>query len=248
MRYFIKEDDIERELIDVCLNELGYNNHFNCYTADHLHRSSERGVLNLDVLRREVKRINASATDRPQGFDDTDVNTAVAALNDIDLHSDPASLNATILSRIINGFKINVLQANGKREQRTIQYIDWGNPTSNQFDVVNQLWIQGDVYRLRPDVIIYVNGIPLITIELKDSNIPVKQAFDDNLTRYKAAIPQLMAYNAVLVASNGLHTRVGATFAKWAFFAPWFRASEDDKINKQEIENEKISLDVMARC
>lgn len=247
MRYFIKEDDIERELIDVCLNELDYNNHFNCYVTDHLHRSSERGVLNLDVLRREVKRINASATDRPQGFDDSDVNTAVAALNDIDLHSDPASLNATILSRIINGFKINVLQANGKREQRTIQYIDWGNPTSNQFDVVNQLWIQGDVYRLRPDVIIYVNGIPLITIELKDSNIPVKQAFDDNLTRYKAAIPQLMAYNAVLVASNGLHTRVGATFAKWAFFAPWFRASEDDKINKQEIENEKISLDVMAR-
>lgn len=131
MRYFIKEDDIERELIDVCLNELGYNNHFNCYVTDHLHRSSERGVLNLDVLRREVKRINASATDRLQGFDDADVNTAISALNDIDLHSDPASLNATILTRIMSGFKMPVLQSNGKREPRTVQFIDWENPTSN---------------------------------------------------------------------------------------------------------------------
>lgn len=248
MRYYIKEDDIERELIDVCCNELHYDNHFNCYTTDYLHRGSEREVLNLDVLRREVKRINASLTDRPGGLDESDVEKAVSALKDLDLYIDPAARNARILSLIINGYRnMPVLQADGKREPRTLQYIDWNNPTSNQFDIVNQLWIQGEVYRLRPDVIIYVNGIPLITIELKDSNIPVKQAYSDNLTRYKSAIPQLMAYNAVLVASNGLHTRVGATYADWTFFAPWFRASEEEKINKEEIENEKISLDVMAR-
>ncbi len=247
MRYYIKEDDIERELIDVCRNELRYDNHFNCYTTDHLHRGSEREVLNLDILRREVKRINASLTDRPGGFDDSDVDKAVAAIRDLDLYTDPAALNARILSLIINGYRMPVLQADGKRELRTVQYIEWNDPTSNQFDVVNQLWIQGEVYRLRPDVIIYVNGIPLITIELKDSNIPVKQAYSDNLTRYKSAIPQLMAYNAVLVASNGRHTRVGATYADWTYFAPWFRASEEEKINKEEIENEKISLDVMSR-
>lgn len=247
MRYFIKEDDIERELIDICINELKYDNHFNCYSEDHLHRSSEREVINVDVLRTEIKRINRNETNRAEGLDESDVNKAISALTDIDFHSDPKVINARLLSLIINGVKVQVLQANGHREQRTLQYIDWKDANSSQFDIVNQLWIQGDVYRLRPDVIIYVNGLPLITIELKDSNIPVKNAFDDNLTRYKAAIPKLMAYNAVLVASNARHTRVGATYADWTYFSPWFRNSEEDKINKEEIENDKISLDVMAR-
>lgn len=247
MRYFIKEDDIEKELIDVCTNELGYNNHFNCFTTDHLHRSSEHEVLNVHVLRREIKRINSDKTDLTSGFDDTDVDTALAALTEIDIHSDPKMLNKRLLTTITNGYLMEVLQADGQREKRKIQYIDWDNPTSNQFDVVNQLWIQGDVYRLRPDVIIYVNGLPLITIELKDSNIPVKNAYDDNLTRYKNAIPKLMAYNAILVASNGTKTKIGSTYASWTFFSPWFRASEDDKIEKKHIEDEKISLDVMAR-
>ena len=247
MRYFIREDDIEKELIDVCTNELGYNNHFNCFTTDHLHRSSEREVLNVDVLRGEIRRINSDKTDLTSGFDDTDVDTALAALTEIDLHSDPKILNKRLLTTIIQGYSMEVLQADGRREKRKIQYVDWDNPSSNQFDVVNQLWIQGDVYRLRPDVIIYVNGLPLIAIELKDSNIPVKNAYDDNLTRYKNAIPKLMAYNAILVASNGTKTKIGSTYASWTFFSPWFRASENDKIEKMHIEDEKISLDVMAR-
>ena len=247
MRYFIKEDDIEKELIGVCLNELGYNHHYNCLHIDHLNRPSEREVLNLDVLRREIKRINANETTRVDGLDNSDIESALSAIASIDLNSDPKVLNARILKRIINGYKMDVLQADGRRKQRTIQYIDWSNPKSNQFDIVNQLWIQSDVYRLRPDVIIYVNGIPIITIELKDSNIPVKQAYDDNLTRYKSAIPRLMAYNAFLVASNALHTRVGATYADWTFYAPWFRNSEDDKIDKEVIEADKVSLDVLAR-
>lgn len=247
MRYFIKEDDIEKELIDVCLNELGYDHHYNCLYTDRLNRSSEREVLNLDVLRQEIRRINIKETSRTDGLDNADIETALSAIAIIDLHSDPKTVNARILSRIINGYKMDVLQSNRRREQRTINYIDWANPNSNQFDVVNQLWIQGDVYRLRPDVIIYVNGIPLITIELKDSNIPVKEAYDDNLTRYKSAIPRLMAYNAFLVASNALQTRVGATYAGWTFYAPWFRNSEEDKIDKVAIEADKVSLDILAR-
>lgn len=247
MRYYIKEDDIERELIDVCLNELGYDNNFNCLKFDHLRRASEREVLNIPVLRREIVRINSSATDLPDGLAAADVEKALNALKNIDLHSDPKALNARVLSTIITGHRMPVLQANGKREPRTVQFIDWENAASNQFDVVNQLWIQGDVCKLRPDVIIYVNGLPLITIELKDSNIPVHEAWRDNLTRYKASLPQLMAYNAVLVASNALHTRVGSTYADWTYFSPWFRDSEKEKINKEEIESEKISLEVMAR-
>lgn len=249
MRYFIKEDDIEKELIEVCLNELHYDHHFDCMSIDHLHRKNEMEVLNLDVLRQAIRRVNKEVTDRPQGMTESEVEQAIDAIRASDLNVDGKNLNQRILSTIINGCRMQVLQSNGRKEMRTVHYIDWseGNVENNQFDVVNQLWIQGQVYRLRPDVIVYINGIPLVTIEIKDSNIPVKQAYDDNLTRYKAAIPQLMAYNAFLVASNATKTRVGSTFADWAYFSPWFRASEEEKIDKEQLEADKTSLDAMAR-
>lgn len=249
MRYFIKEDDIEKELIEVCLNELHYDHHFDCMNTDHLHRKNEVEVLNLDVLRQAIRRVNKEVTDRPQGMTESEVEQAIDAIRASDLNVDGKNLNQRILSTIINGCRMQVQQSNGYKEMRTVHYIDWseGYVENNQFDVVNQLWIQGQVYRLRPDVIVYINGIPLVTIELKDSNIPVKQAYDDNLTRYKAAIPQLMVYNAFLVASNATKTRVGSTFADWTYFSPWFRASEEEKIDKEQLEADKTSLDAMAR-
>ncbi len=247
MRNFISEDDIEKELIEVCLKELMYNNSYNCLNCDHFGRATEREVLNLEVLRREVRRINAEATDCPEGLSEAEVNKAINVLTETNLQSDPEKLNARKLHQIIDGVSIPIKQASGKSESRTIHFIDWMNIESNQFDVVNQLWIQGQVYRLRPDVIIYINGLPLVTIELKNSDVNVKVAYDDNLSRYKEAIPQLMAYNAFLITSNGLHTRVGATYADWAYFSPWFRDNEEERVDRDSIEDEKISLLVTAR-
>lgn len=249
MRYFIKKDDIEQELIDVCMNELHYDHHFDCMNIDHLHRKNEVEVLNLDVLRQAIRSVNNEATDRPQGMTDAEVEQAIDAIRASDLNVDGHILNQRILTTIISGCRMQVLQSNGHKELRTVHYIDWkeGNADNNQFDVINQLWIQGQVYRLRPDVIVYINGIPLVTIELKDSNIPVREAYDNNLTRYKAAIPQIMAYNAFLVASNATKTRLGSTFADWTYFSPWFRASEDEKADKEQLEADKTTLDAMAR-
>lgn len=234
MKHFISEDDIERACIEVCTDNLRYKT-FNCLNQDCLHRRSEREVLYEYRVRQCLKKINAHLTDRKEGLSDEEINEAYCKLANLDYSTDPKKLNREVMNMIRTGVEVKIRKKNGKTQKQRLQFIDWDNPESenNDFLVVNQLWIQGDVYRLRPDVIIYVNGIPLVTIELKDSNVNVKEAYDNNLTRYKKAIPQLFAYNAFLVASNGISTKVGPTYASWNFFKPWLRQEDGQHLSKE---------------
>lgn len=249
MKNFISEDDIERACIDVCTDNLGYKT-FNCLNHDYLNRKSEKEVLYEHCVKRCLRRINAHLTDRKEGLSDEEIDEAYGKLANLDYSSDPKKLNREVMNMIRTGVEVKIKKKGGKTQKETLQFIDWENPDSenNDFMVVNQLWIQGNVYRLRPDVIVYVNGIPLVTIELKDSNINVKNAYDDNLTRYKDAIPQLFAYNAFLVASNGIKTKVGATYASWGFFKPWLRQKDGQHLTKQfkeQVELTGRSLDYL---
>ena len=249
MKHFISEDDIERACIEVCTDNLGYKT-FNCMNQDHLNRKSEREVLYEYRVKRCLKKINAHLTDRKEGLSDEEIDEAYSKLANLDYSTDPKTLNREVMNMIRTGVEVKIRKKGGKTQKETLRFIDWDNPESenNEFMVVNQLWIQGDVYRLRPDVIVYVNGIPLVTIELKDSNVNVKEAYDDNLTRYKKAIPQLLAYNAFLVASNGIHTKVGPTYASWNFFKPWLRQEDGQHLSKDfksQVEKTGRSLDYL---
>ena len=249
MKRFISEDDIERACIEVCTDNLGYKT-FNCMNQDYLNRKSEREVLYEYRIKRCLKKINAHLTDRKEGLSDDEIDEAYSKLANLDYSTDPKKLNREVMNMIRTGVEVKIKKKGGKTQKETLQFIDWEHPESdkNDFMVVNQLWIQGDVYRLRPDVVVYVNGIPLVTIELKDSNVNVKEAYDDNLTRYKKAIPQLFAYNAFLVASNGIHTKVGPTYASWNFFKPWLRQEDGQHLSKEfksQVEETGRSLDYL---
>lgn len=249
MKHFISEDDIERACIEVCTDNLGYKT-FNCMHTDHLGRKSEREVLYEYRVKRCLRKINAHLTDRKEGLSDEEIDAAYCKLANLDYSTDPKQLNREVMNMIRTGVEVRIKKKNGKGEKEKLQFIDWEHPESenNDFMVVNQLWIQGDVYRLRPDVIVYVNGIPLVTIELKDSNVNVREAYDDNLTRYKAAIPQLFAYNAFLVASNGIHTKVGPTYASWNYFKPWLRQEDGQHLTKEfkaQVQTTGRSLDYL---
>lgn len=87
---------------------------------------------------------------------------------------------------------------------------------------------------------ILVNGLPLVVIELKKPGVPARAAFDENLTHYKAEIPQLFWFNALLIASNGTDSRVGSLTADWERFFEWKRIERED-------EPRRVSLEVMLR-
>lgn len=122
--------------------------------------------------------------------------------------------------------------------------IDYENPSNNEFLVVNQFTVIEGNTNKRPDVILFVNGLPLVVIELKnatDENATIQSAFNQ-LQTYKQAIPSLFQYNAMLIASDGWDALYGSLTAPKQFFVPW--KSIDGKL----VADENIpQMEVMAK-
>src|SRR5690606_3190310 len=101
---------------------------------------------------------------------------------------------------------------------------------------VRQFTVVGDLYKTRADVVGFVNGIPLVFIELKAPQVDHRRAYDDNLRHYRSAIPQLFWFNGITILSNGAETKVGAFSAPWDHFGEWKRVSSEDDPPSTSIE------------
>jgi type I restriction enzyme R subunit len=155
-----------------------------------------------------------------------------------------AAANRELWELVRDGVKVLVpdRERGGQKTER-VRVIDWENPQSNDFLLVRQMTITGDLYTCRPDLIGFVNGLPFVVIELKKPGVPARQAFDENLTSYKHlqnGIPALFWYNALMIASNGSDSRVGTLTADWERFTEWKRIEREDELRR-------VSLEVMIR-
>ncbi|MFN5948817.1 MAG: type I restriction endonuclease subunit R, partial [Pirellulaceae bacterium] len=131
------------------------------------------------------------------------------------------------------------LEHGGQKTER-LRVVDWEDPEQNDFLLVSQFSVVGNLYTCRPDLVGFVNGLPWVVIELKKPGVPARAAFDENLTHYKKEIPQLFWYNALLIASNGTDSRVGSLTADWERFFEWKRIERED-------EPRRVSMEVMLR-
>jgi type I restriction enzyme R subunit len=149
--------------------------------------------------------------------------------------------NREVHELLKQGIKVSVpdRERGGQKPER-VRVIDWENAEANDFLLVSQMSIQGPLYLRRPDLIGFVNGLPLVVVELKKPGVPAQQAFTDNLTCYKADIPALFWGNALMIASNGTDSRVGSLTADWERFFEWKRIASED-------EPRRVSLEVMIR-
>ena len=130
---------------------------------------------------------------------------------------------------IRDGIPVTVKKPNGKTETKKAMVIDFNAPRNNHFLAVKELKIHGDLYRRRTDIVGFVNGLPLLFIELKRNDVDVENAYTDNYTDYQDTIPFLFYYNAFLMLSNGMEAKVGTLGSKYEFFHEWKRLSEDDE-------------------
>jgi type I restriction enzyme R subunit len=149
--------------------------------------------------------------------------------------------NREIYELLKEGITVSVpdRERGGQRMER-LRVIDWEHPEKNDFLLVSQLSITGQLYTCRPDLVGFVNGLPLVVIEFKKPGVQARVAFDENLTHYKREIPSLFWYNAFLIASNGTESRVGSLTADWGRFFEWKRIERED-------EPRRVSLEVMLR-
>lgn len=130
---------------------------------------------------------------------------------------------------IRDGIPVTVKKPNGQSEIKRAAVIDFQNPNNNYFLAIKELKIHGDLYRRRTDIVGFVNGIPLLFVELKKNTVDVQNAYDDNYTDYQDTIPHLFYYNAFLMLSNGTEAKVGTLGSKFEFFHEWKRLAEEDQ-------------------
>jgi type I restriction enzyme R subunit len=149
--------------------------------------------------------------------------------------------NREIYQLFKEGIKVSVpdRERGGQKTER-LRVVDWEKATNNDFLLVSQFSVTGELYTCRPDLVGFVNGLPFVVIELKKPGVSARSAFDDNLTHYKAQIPVLFWYNAFLIASNGTESRVGSLTADWERYFEWKRIERED-------EPRRVSLEVMLR-
>ena len=118
-----------------------------------------------------------------------------------------AAANREVYLLLKEGIKVSVpdKERGGQKTER-LRVMDWENPANNDFLLVSQFSVTGALYTCRPDLVGFVNGLPLLVVELKKPGVPARAAFDENLTSYKHpqnGIPSLFVFNAMLIASNG---------------------------------------------
>ena len=127
------------------------------------------------------------------------------------------------------GIPVIVKKPNGQTETKKVKVIDFQNPDNNYFLAIKEMKIHGDIYRRRTDIVGFVNGIPLLFIELKKNTVDVQNAYEDNYRDYLDTIPHLFYYNAFIIFSNGLEAKVGTLGSKYEFFHEWKRLAEEDE-------------------
>ncbi|MBP6057894.1 MAG: type I restriction endonuclease subunit R [Nitrosomonas sp.] len=242
MPNFISEDQIEQALVQKLQHLHGFDV-LDCHTNnaedlnDGSNRTSKRDVILLDRLREAALRLNP---DIPREA----IESALEKLCERRQAMTLIAANQEIYGLLRDGIAVTFDDAQGQSQQERMRLLDFNVPGNNRFLAVTQLWIKGERGFRRPDVLLYVNGIPLVFIELKNSNVKLRNAYDDNLTNYKAEIPQLFLTNAFCVLSNAVETRVGSITAQWEHYFNWLRADDEkQKIDRVAIRAQGTSLE-----
>ena len=162
-------------------------------------------------------------------INDAQVNEAHQTISSYLSSASLLQINEEKYFMIRDGIPVTVKKPNGKTEEKKAIVIDFNDPDNNHFLAVKELKIHGDLYRRRTDIVGFVNGLPLLFIELKRNDVDVENAYTDNYTDYQDTIPFLFYYNAFLMLSNGMEAKVGTLGSKYEFFHEWKRLSEDDE-------------------
>jgi type I restriction enzyme R subunit len=199
-----------------------------------LGRRDRREVVLVPRLRAALERLNP-------GQPAEAISAAIEELSRNRSAMGLVAANREVYRLLKDGVLVSVpdLERGGQSKVR-LRVVDWDRPAENDWLAVNQLSIQGDLSKCLPDLVGFVNGLPLVVFEFKKPGVSARVAFTDNLRHYKAAIPQLFWSNAFLIASNGTASRIGSLSADWERFFEWKRIASED-------EPRRVSLEVLLR-
>ncbi|MBE2281152.1 MAG: type I restriction endonuclease subunit R [Ignavibacteriaceae bacterium] len=230
---------IEKTALDIFYEKLGWD--FN--SAENTETFGKSTPLGRESMREVVlsKHLRESLIKFNPGLSPAAIEEAIKKITDDKTVLNLSESNKLKYELFKYGVKVETKNDNGINVTETVKVFDFDNPLNNHFLIARQMWIAGDISTRRPDLIGFVNGIPLLFIELKAVDVNLRNAFDKNLTDYKSTIPRLFAYNGLILLSNGLKTKIGSITGRFEHFYEWKRLSEQDE-GKSSLKDTLIAL------
>lgn len=242
MRSFISEDDIEQAICNrLSQAEYGWKRIECCPKMEAQDEVASTGRANSSECILPEVFLNALRRLNPQVKDEVLKGILQDFRKDYS-GTDMTDTNYKFYNRIRNGIKVEV-QKEGKEDFDIVKIIDFEQPERNDFHCVNQMWIKGHFRYRRPDVLLFVNGLPVVFIELKNSTVKIEESYNKNLVSYRSDIPNVFTMNQICVLSNGLQTKIGAWNSKYEFFFEWLRVNDEkEKLNRKQIAEYGLSI------
>ncbi len=237
MSYEYSEDGLIEQATQDVLEELGWDVvtawKKETWGADGLlGRENKSEVILSRYLLQALEKLNP-------GLSTSTYEQALEQVNQKAADKSLGQINKVKYELLKNGVPVSYTNEKGALVKKKLKVFDYKNYEANHFLAVRQLEVLGDLYNRRPDVVGFVNGIPLVFFELKAHHTDLRNAYTDNLRDYKDTIPHLFHNNGFIILSNGTDAKVGTITSPYKFFLDWKRIEED--------EEGEVSLDTMLR-
>jgi len=186
-----------------------------------LGRESDREVVLTRPLRQKLAEFNPGLP--ADAYDDAVRQIVATSATQLLIATNREKYNL-----IRDGVQVAFRNDNGERVKERLRVLDFNDPLKNDFLCVRELCVRGDLYRRRADIMGFVNGLPLLFMELKNVGKDIKIAYERNLKDYKDTVPHLFHHNALVVLSNGVGAKIGSVTSRWEHFHEWKRLGEEE--------------------
>ncbi|GAB6905949.1 Type I site-specific deoxyribonuclease, HsdR family [Desulfosarcina cetonica] len=225
MNEYTEDTLVQQTTAEYLEQALGWRSVYAHNTEDYgpdslLGRDSDREVVLSRILREKLIAFNPNLPNI--AYDD-----AVRQLSATVATQTLLATNREKYGLVRDGVQVTFRNDKGERERRRLKVVDFSEPDNNDFLCVRELWVRGALYRRRADIVGFINGLPLLFMELKNISKDIRAAYEKNFKDYLDAIPHLFHHNAFVVVANGVDAKIGSVTSRFEHFHEWKRLAEE---------------------
>lgn len=207
-------------------DKLGWDLYY-CYDEEVLGENGTLGRSSYADVLLELELFHA-LVELNEHLSEDECQQALQALKEVFVGDSLLVTNEKKYRMLRDGIPVSRILPDGSKRTDRARVFDFDHPQNNHFVAAEELWVKGPMHKRRCDLVGFVNGVPLLFVEFKRHDKDVRRAYEDNYRDYQDTIPQIFYYNAFVMLSNGLESKVGTLGSSYEFFHEWKRLREDD--------------------